>query len=293
MLGKNKEQGSGNRGQRGHVRILFFGDVVGRIARRALAAALPVLKKRYHPQLVIANVENAAHGLGLTADSWAELRAAGIDVATSGDNIWSKDGAQLLQAEADLLRPANYPAAAPGRGALVVERNGVSVLVVNLLGRLFIKAQPDNPFAVADRILRDPEVRADASLVDYHAEATSEKAALAWYLDGRVSAVLGTHTHVQTADDRILPQGTAFLSDVGMCGAWDSIIGTDVAAVLAHQRTQLPLKHDIPEHGVAVVQGAFVEVDGKSGRATRLTRIQQFVDVQAGGKTRLRKGVRV
>lgn len=272
---------------------MFFGDVVGKIGRRALVGVLPALKKRHRPHLVVANVENAAHGLGLTEDSWAELRAAGIDVATSGDNIWSKDGAKLLQTEADLLRPANYPAAAPGRGALVVERNGVRVLVVNLLGRLFIKAQPDNPFAVADQILRDPELRADAILVDYHAEATSEKAALAWYLDGRVSAVVGTHTHVQTADDRILPQGTAFLSDVGMCGAWHSIIGTDVAAVLAHQRTQLPLKHDIPEHGVAVVQGAFVEVDGQNGRATRLTRIQQFVDVQAGGKTRLRKGVRV
>lgn len=291
MPGRAKRPGRPTR-KAASVRILFFGDVVGKIGRRALAASLPALKRRWKPHLVVANVENAAHGIGLTVDSWRELLDAGVDVATSGDNIWSKDGAKLLAAEPNLIRPANYPAAAPGRGWVIVEHNGRRVLVMNLLGRLFIKVQPNDPFVVADSILeREGRQRLDAVLVDYHAEATSEKAALAWYLDGRVSAVLGTHTHVQTSDNRILPQGTAFASDVGMCGAWDSVIGTDVSAVLAHQRTQLPLKHDIPERGLAVVQGAYLEINPRTQQARRIERLQVFVEIEPAGRSRLRKGV--
>lgn len=275
------------------LKVLLLGDIMGKIGRRAVTAALPALKKRYKPTLIVANAENLAHGLGVTESSLQEMKDAGVDVFTSGNNIWSKDGIKLLTNDSTLLRPANYPAATPGRGDHLVTIGGKKILVLNLQGRLYMHQQLDDPMTVLDALLtKYAKHKLSAIVVDYHAEATSEKAALAWHADGRVSAVVGTHTHVQTADERLLPKRTAFISDLGMCGAFDSIIGTSVEHVLQHQRTQIALKHEIPETGEALVCGAVVTVDPKNARATAIERFQEMVDVQANGKAQVRKGVR-
>lgn len=242
--------------------------------------ALPKLVRKHKPDLVIANAENLAHGLGVTKGSLDEMRQAGIDVFTSGNNVWSKDGAALLDSETNFIRPANYPISTAGRGDVVVTVGKARVLVLNLQGRVFMTPTIDDPLLTLDRLLNDhAREKFAAILIDMHAEATSEKAALAWYADGRVSAVVGTHTHVQTADQRILPKGTAFLTDLGMCGAYDSIIGTDVQSVLDHQLTAMPLKHIIPEAGEAQVNGAILDVDPKTGRALKLTPFAEIVSV--------------
>lgn len=261
-------------------RTLFFGDIVGKIGRRAVAMALPKLVRKHKPDLVIANAENLAHGLGVTKGALDEMRQAGIQVFTSGNNVWSKEGAALLDSEPNFIRPANYPMSTAGRGDVVVGVGKAKVLVVNLQGRVFMTPTIDDPLLTLDRLLNDHAREAFAAiLIDMHAEATSEKAALAWYADGRVSAVVGTHTHVQTADSRILPKGTAFLTDLGMCGAYNSIIGTDVQSVLDHQLTAMPLKHIIPEQGPAQVNGAVIDVDPKSGRAMQVTPFAEVVTV--------------
>lgn len=289
---------SGVRGQRPAVssrltalRFLLFGDIVGKIGRRAVAAVMPTLQKRYRPHLIIANAENLAHGLGVTEDSLREMQAAGIDVFTSGNNVWSKDGTRLVASEECLLRPANYPSAAPGTGAVVVEAAGAKVLVLNLQGRVFMNQQLDDPLTTADRLLAKRRQRFAAVLIDMHAEASSEKAALAWHLDGRVSAVVGTHTHVQTADARLLPKGTAFITDLGMCGARDSILGTDRSAVIEHQLTQLSLKHVIPERGEAIVCGLFLEVNPRTRQAVGLKPFAEYVTIGTKEKPSPRKGV--
>lgn len=274
------------------LRLLVFGDVVGKIGRRALAGILPSLKRRYRPHLTIANAENLAHGLGVTQGSLDELKAAGIDVFTSGNNVWSKDGVKLVASEDRLVRPANYPPGTPGRGFLTIEVAGAHVLIVNLQGRVFMDQQIDDPLRTLDAILvKHRRQSLQAIIVDMHAEASSEKGALAWYADGRVSAVLGTHTHVPTADARFLLKGTAFQTDLGMCGGQDTIIGTDRQAVIDHQLTQLHLKHELPERGPAIVAGAYLEVNPRTRRAVRIVPLQEFVTVRAGGKIRRRKGV--
>lgn len=262
------------------LRILFFGDIVGKIGRRAVAMVLPKLVRNHQPDLVIANAENLAHGLGVTKGSLDEMRQAGVNVFTSGNNVWSKDGAALLATEPNFIRPANYPASSAGRGDVVVKAGKAKVLVLNLQGRVFMTPTIDDPLLTLDRLLHNHAREHFAAIViDMHAEASSEKAALAWYADGRVSAVVGTHTHVQTADSRVLPKGTAFLTDLGMCGAYDSIIGTDVQAVLDHQLTAMPLKHIIPEQGPAQVNGAILDVDPKTGRALKLLPFSEVVEV--------------
>lgn len=271
------------------LRFLVFGDIVGKIGRRAVAAVLPSLRKRYRPDLVIANAENLAHGLGVTESSLNEMKTAGVDVFTSGNNVWSKDGSRLLESEPQFIRPANYPARTPGRGWLTVSVRKQPVLIINLQGRVHMNQQVDDPLTTFDRILAEQNKHTRTVLVDFHAEVTSEKAALAWYADGRASAVLGTHTHVQTADARVLPKGTAFLSDIGMCGALDSVIGTDVAAVLQHQLTQMPLKHIIPETGPATVNAVLVEVNARTGTANRILPLSETVSIPAPSGRR--KGV--
>ncbi|MBI3115279.1 MAG: YmdB family metallophosphoesterase [Candidatus Kerfeldbacteria bacterium] len=261
-------------------RAILLGDVVGKIGRRAVAAVLPKLKRRFRPHLTIANAENLSHGLGVTKKALDEVRAAGVDVFTSGNNVWSKDGVQLLATDPTLLRPANYPAKAPGAGAVLTEVADTRVLIVNLQGRAFMKPTIEDPLTTFDAVLaRYGPQRPHVVLVDMHAEATSEKQALAWYADGRASLVFGTHTHVQTADARILPQGTGLITDVGMCGARVSILGTAVDAVVEHQLTQLPLKHIIPERGAAIVNGLAVEINRRTGKTVRLTPIREEVRV--------------
>jgi len=223
--------------------------------------------------LVIANVENAAAGFGLTKDIGDTFVEAGVDVMTSGNHIWDKkEVLDYMPLEPRLLRPANYPAGAPGRGSYVAQtRDGRAVGVINVMGRVFM-LQIDDPFAVVLREIEAIRHRTRVIFVDFHAEATSEKTAMGGHLDGKVPAVVGTHTHVQTADERVLPNGTAYLTDAGMTGPHDSIIGMDREASLARFLTGMPIKFE-PAAGNARLNGALVEADDKTGRATRITRV--------------------
>jgi hypothetical protein len=258
------------------LKILMVGDAVGRPGRRAAAALLPKLRRELAIDLIIANGENAAAGRGLTLGSAEDLLAAGVDIITSGNHIWDqKEIINHLDGALPIVRPLNYPAGAPGRG--VIEQAGVTV--INLQGRVFM-ANIDCPFRAADEVLANLP-RESIIIVDMHAEATSEKVALGWYLDGRVSAVLGTHTHVGTADTRILPQGTAFVCDVGMTGARDSIIGDDVDCVLRRFLTAMPVRLEVASGPALVLNSVLLEVDEGTGRAQRIQRIdREFSDDQ-------------
>jgi len=253
--------------------ILFIGDIVGRPGRELVRKGLRALVEQYGVDLVIANAENAAAGFGLTRDIGETLLEAGVDVMTSGNHIWDKkDVLEYIGLEPRLLRPANYPAGVPGRGAYVAQTgDGRAVGVINVMGRVFM-LQIDDPFAVVLREIEAIRHRTRVIIVDFHAEATSEKNAMGWHLDGKVTAVLGTHTHVQTADERILPNGTAYLTDAGMTGPHDSIIGMDRDPSLARFLTAMPAKFE-PATGNPRLNGALIEADDKTGRATRITRI--------------------
>ncbi len=256
------------------IRVLFVGDVVGKVGRRLLEERLRRIQSEHKADFTIVNVENAAGGFGVTGSVWDELRRLPVDVFTSGNHIWDKkETAALLDAEPRLLRPANYPAGNPGRGACVVaSRSGVPVAVVNLQGLTFMTPM-ESPFLAADRILAEIGSQAAVRVVDFHAEATSEKQAIAWHLDGRVSAVLGTHTHVPTADERILPRGTAALTDVGMTGPYEGVIGFKPQAVLERFLFATPRALEPASRGGALC-GALIEVDETSGRARAIRRLR-------------------
>jgi len=254
-------------------RILFIADVVGHPGRDAVKALLPGLKKELRPNLTILNGENAAGGFGLTAKIAAELKGAGADVITSGNHVFAqKDFLGELPSLQNVLRPANYPPSAPGQGWCVVGAGGRQVLVLNLIGRIFLDSL-DDPFRAADAILAaHPEVR--IVFCDMHAEATSEKAAMGWYLDGRASAVVGTHTHVPTADARVLPGGTAYVTDVGMVGPRDGCIGMDKNVVIQRFLTGVPNRFVVAS-GPVTFNSVLVTINGSSGRATSIQRIDR------------------
>jgi hypothetical protein len=256
------------------VKILFIGDIVGRPGRQIVRVALPRLIDQHMIDLVVANGENAAAGFGLTPDVVSELFSLGIDVLTTGNHVWDKrDGLVCLEQEPALLRPANYPAGAPGHGVGVFKTPaGLSVAVVNLEGRVFM-GNLDCPFRKADAILEELDSDQRIIFVDFHAEATSEKGALAAYLDGRVSAIVGTHTHVQTADERVLPGGTAFISDVGMSGARDSVIGIRKELSIQRFMTQMPVRYEIAKKD-PVLCAVVVSIDESTGKATGIERVQ-------------------
>ncbi len=256
------------------MRVLMVGDVVGKPGRKALAQVLPGLRRELRADVVIANGENAAAGRGITPATARELLEAGADVLTSGNHVFDqKDILPHLDGELPLLRPANYPAAAPGRGMITIR--GLTVL--NLQGRSFM-VDIDDPFRLADEALESLRPGA-LVVVDMHAETTAEKAAMGWYLDGRVAAVLGTHTHVPTADHRILPGGTAFVCDVGMVGPRDSIIGNDVQAVIQRFLTGMPTRLPVAEHSPAVQFNAvLVDVDESTGRARSIERVDREIE---------------
>ena len=255
------------------MRILFLGDIVGRPGRRCAATLLPDLLDEYRADFVIANAENAAAGLGLTEKIARELLDMGIDVLTSGNHIWhQKEALDFLTRLPEVLRPANYPPAAPGHGWGVYRaHNGQDVAVVNLQGRVFMDPM-DCPFRGADAILAELPTVA-ATVVDFHAEATSEKAALGRYLDGRVTAVIGTHTHVQTADETILAGGTAFLSDVGMTGPSDSVIGVITEISVRRFVTGIPAKFEVPKRGPCILSAVMIESGPNEGSARAIQRI--------------------
>lgn len=260
------------------MKLLFIGDVVGRPGRQALERKLDRLVDRHEVDLVVANGENAAAGFGLTLDIARELFDAGIDVITSGNHIWDKrEIYSYLDEQPRLLRPANYPGDAPGRGSgLYSTSAGLKVGVINIEGRIFMNPL-ECPFRTADRLVGELRKETRMILVDFHAEATSEKMALGHYLDGRVSAVIGTHTHVQTADEHILPGGTAYMTDAGMTGARDSVIGISKEIAIEKFLTQLPHRFDVAKKN-PVLNAVLVDIDPATGRARAIERILELVD---------------
>jgi metallophosphoesterase (TIGR00282 family) len=257
------------------MKILFIGDIVGSPGRRAIKEFVPKIVKKEQIDFVVANGENAAGGSGVTPDIAEELFSYGLDAITSGDHIWKKkEIVEFLDAEDRLLRPANYPEGAPGKGwGVYSTKKGVKVGVINLVGRVFMEAV-ECPFRVGRDIVEKIKKETPVILIDIHAEATSEKIALVWYLDGMVSAVLGTHTHVQTADERIYPRGTAFISDLGMTGPHDSVIGRKVEQILTRFLTGLPTRFEMAEENIQL-NGAIVTIDEKAGKALEIRRLNE------------------
>ncbi len=263
--------------------LLFIGDVVGRPGREGVARLLPDLRRRHHIALTIANAENVAGGMGVTADTAAQLLSAGVDVLTTGNHVWRRrEALPFLDSEPRLLRPANYPPGSPGRGAgLFTTPDNRPVAVLNLLGRTFM-GLADCPFRAADKEIEFLRGKTNVIIVDIHAEATSEKLAMGWHLDGRVSAVIGTHTHVQTADERVLPRGTAYITDVGMTGPRDSILGVRHEPVISRFLTGIPGRFEVAE-GPVLLSGVVVEVDFDTGRANSIRRVLQLVTEEPQG----------
>ena len=256
------------------MRVLMVGDVIGKPGRKAVQALVPGLRREYEIDLVIANGENTAGGFGITPDTALELMDGEVDIITSGNHIWKqKEIIPYMDEESPLLRPANYPPGTPGRGHIRLGQT----MVLNLMGRVFMAAL-DCPFRSADQILEEvkginpPKV----IIVDFHAEATSEKQAMGWYLDGRVSAILGTHTHVATADARILPQGTAYVTDVGMTGPYNSVIGSEVSSVMERFITQMPQRLAVAG-GPVILNSVLVDINEEDGRATNVQRVDRMM----------------
>jgi metallophosphoesterase (TIGR00282 family) len=255
------------------MRLLFIGDIVGRPGRDLVRRGVRPLVARHGIDLVIATAENAAAGSGITRDLGDQLLDAGVDVMTSGNHIWAKrEAIDYLGAEPRLLRPANYPAGVPGRGSYLARTgDGRSVGIVNVMGRVFMPTL-DDPFTVVLREIDALRPRCRVILVDFHAEATSEKIAMGWYLDGKVTALIGTHTHVQTADERVLPKGTAYLTDVGMTGPHDSIIGVEIEPALGRFLNGMPARFE-PATANPRLNAVLIDADDVTGRAERIERL--------------------
>jgi len=260
-------------------RVLTLGDVVGKPGRLACREILPRLRREEGIDFVIANGENLAQGSSITEGTVRELLSAGVDVITSGDHVFRKPEAEgLLRTHPRVLRPANYPASVAGQGSVVLRlADGTRMAVLNLIGRVFLKTV-DCPFEIAEREVGKLSRETPLIFVDFHAEATSEKVALGWFLDGKVSAVFGTHTHIQTADETILPQGTGYMTDLGMCGPYRSVIGRKIDLCIRMFRTQLPVRLDVAEED-ARLSGAIFEVDPGSGKTLSVCRVHERVEV--------------
>ena len=258
------------------IKILFIGDIVGSPGRAAVKALLPSLKQRHSIDVVVANAENAAGGSGITPRVARDLFQSGCDVLTSGDHVWKRaEVIELLQKEPNILRPANFPKITPGQGSVVFESaKGHKVGVVCILGNVFIDALVESSFHAAEEEVKKLKQQTPIILVDIHAEATSEKVALGWFLDGSVSCVLGTHTHIQTADERILPKGTAYLTDVGMTGPYDSVIGRKKDKIIERFLTGMPMRFELGTDDIALC-AALIEIDEKTGRALKISRINE------------------
>jgi len=255
------------------MKVIFIGDIVGSIGREAVEKYLPRLKKKYTPDVVIANGENAAAGRGITQKIYQQLLQVGVDVITMGNHTWdNKDIFEFIDDADYLIRPANFSEEAPGKGMVQISKNGVTLSVINLHGRVFLPPHED-PFAMADELVAEARKTSPLVFVDFHAEVTSEKIALGWHLDGRVSAVVGTHTHVQTADNRIYPGGTAYITDVGMTGPYDEILGMKKESVIYKFQTNMPARFEVPKEGREVLSAFFVEIDDKTGKALKCERI--------------------
>jgi len=258
------------------MKILIIGDIVGRPGRNAVKQLAPILRDEFHFDLFIANAENAAGGKGITVDTMKEILNAGVDVITTGDHAYQQGDAAGALNIRNVIRPLNYPPGVPGKGFVIATTSsGKKVAVVNLLGRVFMKPA-DCPFRAIDSILDEIKKETNIIIVDFHAEATSEKIAMGWYLNGKVSAVCGTHTHVLTADNRILSDGTACLTDLGMTGARDSVIGCEVKPIVNHFLTGLPNKFKIAKENIWLT-GAIIEVDDSTGKALSINIIKKQI----------------
>ncbi len=257
------------------MKILFIGDIVGSPGREAVKKLLPGLKEEYSLDFVIANAENAAGGSGITARVSQELFDSGVSVLTSGDHIWKKsDIFEVLRKEERVLRPVNFPVGSPGFGSGVFKTRGdIKIGVINVQGRVFMEAL-DSPFLTVSSAVELVLKETNIIIVDVHAEATSEKVALGWYLDGKVSAVLGTHTHIQTADEKILPGGTAYLTDAGMTGPYNSVIGRKIENVLERFITSIPVRFEVALEDIQL-HGAVIDIDDRTGKAISITRVQK------------------
>lgn len=258
------------------LKVLFIGDIIGKLGRTICRQVLPELKSELEPDLIIANGENSAHGYGITEKVYKELLEMGIEAVTMGNHVWDKK--ELIKNIDKLpliVRPANYPSGSPGKDFLIIEKSGVKVAIANLSGRTFM--QPlDCPFQAIQKVLS--AIKTNLVIVDMHAEATSEKCAMGWFLNGKVSAVIGTHTHVMTADERILPDGTAFISDIGMVGAYESIIGMNKEQILKRFTTQLPERFEPTEKGTGLFNAIFLKIDALSGHTKEIKRINKVVE---------------
>ncbi len=263
-----------------HLNLLFIGDVVGRPGRAAVQSRLPDLVERYQIDFTVANAENAAGGLGVTPGVAEELLAARVDVLTTGNHVWRhREFVEFAEHEPRVLRPANFPPGTPGRGSGLFPACDLGTVgVLNLVGRVFMDPL-DCPFRAADREIEALRGRTDLIVVDIHAEASSEKIALGWYLDGRVGAAVGTHTHVQTADEGLLPNGTAYITDVGMTGPRDSVIGMKQKPVIDRFLTGMPTRFEVAT-GPVVLSGVVVALDIETGRARSIERVVELIDAQ-------------
>lgn len=255
------------------MKILFIGDVTGSPGRETVQEYLPKLKEKYRPNLTIINGENAASGKGITEKIYKQFLEWGANVITMGNHTWDKKEIfEFIEGAKNMIRPANFPEGTPGKGITYVNVNGTEAAVINIQGRTFM-APLDDPFPKIDELVEEAKKRTNIIFVDFHAEVTSEKQAMGWYTDGRVSAVVGTHTHTQTADERILPQGTAYITDVGMTGPYDGILGVEREAVMKRFLTSLPVRFEITKKGRTQLNGVVVTVDNNSGKATKVERI--------------------
>lgn len=260
--------------------ILIFGDVVGRAGRAAIREFLATYRKDHAVDFIIANGENLAHGKGITDETAEELFAAGVNLLTTGNHVWDIRKAQeLLQKDTRIIRPANFPPGTAGRGWTTATVGMTTIAVLNLMGRVFFREDLDDPFRAAEAWLKElPRVQPLITLVDMHAEATSEKRAIAEFLDGKVTAIWGTHTHVVTADERILPRGTAYLTDLGMCGALHSILGFSIPPLVERFRTQLSTPFNVEEEGPREVNALRLDIDERSGRVQTIERLRSILD---------------
>ena len=258
-----------------HLRVLLLGDLVGSPGRTVVHRLLRPLRRQYAVDLTIANGENSAAGRGITIATAEDMVAAGIDVITTGNHVWRhRDLIGALDGPLKILRPLNYPDGAPGYGWLTIMVGGSRVTIVNALGRAFMEPL-DNPFRAIDRLLRAPPSDLGAVIVDFHAEATSEKRALGWFLDGRVAAVVGTHTHVPTADAQILPGGTAYVTDLGMCGPRRSVIGAEIEPTVERFLTQRPTRYEVAAAGPLDFNAVLIEIERTTGRSVSIRRVDR------------------
>jgi len=264
------------------IKILFFGDIFAKIGRQGIKKILSDLITQYQPDLIMANAENLAHGKGVTETTLKEMQEIGIELFTSGNHVWDKNDvfAILNKKDSPLIRPANYPEGTAGHGEKIVKIGLNNLLVVNLVGRVFFRENFEDPFQTVAKILENHKKDKLAGIiVDFHAEATSEKNAMGYFLDGKVSAVIGSHTHVQTADERILEKGTAYITDLGFTGAKDSVIGLDKKIIIKNFLTQINEPGEIPESGTCQINGVYLEINPKTQKAIKIERINTEVEV--------------